>query len=62
MVIILMKINDKKFLGKKFRDEDNNKFQNNNKKKKKNKLINPAKEVIMTKRSLKQFNKLKKYK
>jgi ribosome biogenesis protein SSF1/2 len=55
--------NDKKFLGKKkFRDEDNNKFQNNNKKKKKNKLINPAKEVIMTKRSLKQFNKLKKYK
>ena len=55
--------NEKKFLGKKkFRDEDNNKFQNNNKKKKKNKLINPAKEVIMTKRSLKQFNKLKKYK
>ena len=61
-------IKEKKFLGKKkFRDEDN-KIQNNNnvkkiqKKKKKNKLINPEKEVIMTKRSLKQFNKLKKYK
>ena len=56
---------DKKFLGKKkFRDDDN-KFQNVKniqKKKKKNKLINPEKEVIMTKRSLKQFNKLKKYK
>ena len=57
---------DKNFLGKKkFRDDD--KFQNKNdkskqKKKKKNKLINPEKEVIMTKRSLKQFNKLKKYK
>ncbi len=58
----------KKFLGKKkFRDEDN-KFQNYKnvknlqKKKKKNKLINPEKEVIMTKRSLKQFNKLKRYK
>jgi ribosome biogenesis protein SSF1/2 len=57
---------DKKFLGKKkFRDDD--KFQNKidknkQKKKKKNKLINPEKEVIMTKRSLKQFNKLKKYK
>ena len=57
--------NNKNFLGKKkFRDEDN-KFQTNKnifKKKKKNKLINPEKEVIMTKRSLKQFNKLKKYK
>ena len=59
----------KKFLGKKkFRDEDNrdnrdNKLhKNKQKKKKKNKLINPEKEVIMTKRSLKQFNKLKRYK
>jgi ribosome biogenesis protein SSF1/2 len=61
----------KKFLGKKkFRDEDNKDNQDNEerskknikKKKKKNKLINPEKEVIMTKRSLKQFNKLKKYK
>ena len=54
---------DKNFLGKKkFRDDD--KFQNKNdkSKQKKNKLINPEKEVIMTKRSLKQFNKLKKYK
>ena len=43
----------KTFLGKKkYRDD----------KKKKNKLINPEKEVIMTKRSLKQFNKLKKHK
>ena len=58
-------IKDKKFLGKKkFRDDDY-KLQGNKKlqkKKKKNKLINPEKEVIMTKRSLKQFNKLKKYK
>ena len=61
----------KKLLGKKkFRDEDNKDNQDNEerskknirKKKKKNKLINPEKEVIMTKRSLKQFNKLKKYK
>ena len=58
-------LKNKKFLGKKkFRDDDN-KVQSNKKapkKKKKNKLINPEKEVIMTKRSLKQFNKLKKYK
>ena len=61
----------KKLLGKKkFRDEDNKDNQDNEerskknirKKKKKNKLINPEKEVIMTKRSHKQFNKLKKYK
>ena len=55
---------NKKFLGqKKFRDEDNKQSnKSTQKKKKKNKLINPQKEVIMTKRSLKQFNKLKKYK
>ena len=56
---------NKNFLArKKYRDDD--KFHGKNtkmqKKKKKNKLINPEKEVIMTKRSLKQFNKLKKYK
>ena len=54
-----------KFLGKKKFREEENKFQSNKssqKKKKKNKLINPEKEVIMTKRSLKQFNKLKKFK
>ena len=56
---------NKNFLGrKKYRDDD--KYQGKNiklqKKKKKNKLINPEKEVIMTKRSLKQLNKLKKYK
>ena len=53
-------IKNKNFLGrKKFRDDDGLKKQIQ-KKKKKNKLINPEKEVIMTKRSLKQFNKLKK--
>ena len=56
---------NKNFLArKKYRDDD--KFHGKNtkmqKKKKKNKLINPEKEVIMTKRSLKQLNKLKKYK
>ena len=53
------------FLGKKkFRDDEGfNKGKSQlMKKKKKNKLINPEKEVIMTKRSLKQFNKLKKHK
>ena len=56
--------NNKNFLGKKkYRDDDTFKGKNiSQKKKKKNKLINPEKEVIMTKRSLKQFNKLKKYK
>lgn len=56
--------NSKNFLGKKkYRDDDTFKGKNiSQKKKKKNKLINPEKEVIMTKRSLKQFNKLKKYK
>ena len=57
-------IKTKSFLGKKkFRDDE--KFKDKNfpqKKKKKNKLINPEKETIMTKRSLKQFNKLKKHK
>ena len=55
---------NKTFLGKKkFRDDEG--FKNKNmthKKKKKNKFINPEKETIMTKRSLKQFNKLKKHK
>ena len=54
-----------KFLGKKQFREEENKIQSkktSQKKKKKNKLINPEKEVIMTKRSLKQFNKLKKFK
>ena len=56
---------NKNFLArKKFRDDDKFHGKNTNlqKKKKKNKLINPEKEVIMTKRSLKQLNKLKKYK
>ena len=57
-------IKNKTFLGKKkFRDDEG--FKNKNltqKKKKKNKFINPEKETIMTKRSLKQFNKLKKHK
>lgn len=48
---------DVKFLGKKkFRGEDNNKKGN------KNNTNNNGKEIIMTKRSLKQFQKLKKYK
>ena len=54
-----------KFLGKKQFREEENKIQSkktSQKKKKKSKLINPEKEVIMTKRSLKQFNKLKKFK
>jgi ribosome biogenesis protein SSF1/2 len=59
-----IQIKTKSFLGKKkFRDDE--KFKDKNlpqKKKKKNKLINPEKETIMTKRSLKQFNKLKKHK
>ena len=47
---------DVKFLGKKkFRGEDNKKGNKNN-------ASNNGKEVIMTKRSLKQFQKLKKYK
>ena len=56
---------NKNFLArKKYRDDDKFHGKNTNlqKKKKKNKLINPEKEVIMTKRSLKQLNKLKKYK
>ena len=56
---------NKNFLArKKYRDDDkfHGKKTNMQKKKKKNKLINPEKEVIMTKRSLKQLNKLKKYK
>jgi ribosome biogenesis protein SSF1/2 len=55
---------NKNFLGKKtFRDDEAFKGKNTmQKKKKKNKFINPEKEVIMTKRSLKQFNKLKKHK
>ena len=55
---------NKNFLArKKYRDDDKFHGKNTNmqKKKKKNKLINPEKEVIMTKRSLKQLNKLKKY-
>ena len=59
------KTKNKNFLGKKkFRDDEGFKRKNPTiqKKKKKNKLINPEKEVIMTKRSLKQFNKLKKHK
>ena len=53
-----------KFLNKKTKREDlnKNKFKNKKNKKNKNKLINPQKETIMTKRSLKQFNNLKKYK
>ena len=56
---------NKNFLArKKYRDDDKFHGKNTNlqKNKKKNKLINPEKEVIMTKRSLKQLNKLKKYK
>ena len=52
---------NKNFLArKKYRDDDKFHGKNTNmqKKKKKNKLINPEKEVIMTKRSLKQLNKL----
>ena len=57
-------IKNKNFLGrKKYRDDEGFKGKNKSeKKKKKNRLINPEKEVIMTKRSLKQFNKLKKHK
>ena len=57
-------IKNKNFLGrKKYREDEGFKGKNKSeKKKKKNRLINPEKEVIMTKRSLKQFNKLKKHK
>ena len=69
-----------KFLNKKHKREENNKFdRNDSRNKEKNnsfkgnvqknkymkntkKKINPAKEMVMTKRSLKQFKNLKKYK
>ena len=57
---------NKNFLGKKkYRDDETFKGKNTSHKKNKSKnknKINPEKEVIMTKRSLKHFNKLKKHK
>ena len=43
-------------------DKKNKKLNKKNKNKGKKTKFNPQKEIIMTKRSIKQFNNLKKYK
>ena len=49
-------------LNKKVKRNESKKDKKGKNKKGKKSFINPQKEIIMTKRSIKQFNNLKKYK